>query len=114
MGSLEHAPPFPCCGGLAFHAEWCGRRIAGAARYAWRTVEVIPDPATVAVGRAFRAIRIAYGLTLREVADGWSIPHVEMGDLERGKRRFTSPADLHAALCQLWLWAVAKNPAIER
>lgn len=74
----------------------------------------MPAPVTVAEGRAFRAARVRYGLTLREVAAGWQLGDVEVGDLERGRRRFAAPADMHAALSQLWLWAVEKNPALAR
>lgn len=117
-------PPYPCCGGLTFHAEWCTGEtrsynplkrpafVPSAFRFTWRTAEVMPSSATVEEGRAFRAVRVRYCLTLREVAAGWRVSDVEVGGLERGKRRFQTPADFGAALSQLWLWAVEKNPRI--
>lgn len=78
-------------------------------RYRWTVTHDVPSPATVTEGRAFRAVRVRYGLTLREVAIGWGIGDVEAGELERGVRRFRTPADLNAALSQLWLWAMEKS-----
>lgn len=78
-------------------------------RYRWTVSRIVPSPATVAEGRAFRAVRVRYGLTLRELAAGWRVPDVEVGELERGLRRFATPADLSAALSQLWLWAMEKS-----
>lgn len=122
MGSLEFAPPYECCGGMAFHAKWCTGSDAPARadaftpspfRFAWQTRNVPPGASQrVEQGAAFQAVRVLYGLTLREVADGWRVPHVEVGELERGLRHFASPADMHAALQQLWCWANEKRPSI--
>lgn len=132
MGSLEFAPPYPCCGNITFHEKGnpkCEEYKTGEAplrtpiqsatplRFTWRTSPTVKDSSTgwlprVEQGNAFRAVRVMYGLTLREVADGWGVPHVELGELERGHRHFTTPADMQAALSQLWLWAVEKNPRI--
>lgn len=65
-------------------------------------------------GAAFRAMRTECGLGLRETVAGWGISAVEMSALERGERRFVSPADLKAALDQLWLWGVERNPGLAR
>jgi hypothetical protein len=53
-----------------------------------------------------------YGLTMGDVARGWGIRVSEVSDLERGHRHFVAPADMQAALSQLWLWAIEKNPRI--
>lgn len=87
--------------------------------FAWRTQPTHKDSVAgwlpqLEQGHAFRAVRIMYGLTLREVADGWRISHVELGELERGHRHFITPADMQAALSQLWLWAVEKTPEITK
>lgn len=75
----------------------------------------MPDTKDVlAQGRAFRAVRMMYGLTMGEVARGWGLRVSEVSDLERGYRCFISPADMQAALSQLWLWAVEKNPGVAR
>jgi hypothetical protein len=88
-------------------------------RFTWRTTPTEKESANgwlpqLEQGRAFRAVRLMYGLTLRDVADGWRAPHVEVGELERGHRHFVTPADMQAAVSQLWLWAVEKNPGIAR
>lgn len=88
-------------------------------RFTWRTAITRKDTAAgwlpeLEQGHAFRAVCMMYGLTLREVADGWRISHVELGQLERGHRHFVTPADMQAALSQLWLWAVEKNPEVAR
>ena len=67
------------------------------------------DTAAVQHGECFRGARVTYGLTLRDVAAGWRISEVEVGELERGLRRFRTPADLSAALSQLWLWGMEKS-----
>ena len=72
------------------------------------------DETAVRHGTCFRAARVTYGLTLREVASGWGMSDVEVGELERGIRRFVAPADLHAALQQLWCWANEKNREISK
>jgi hypothetical protein len=124
-----HYPPYPCCGGLAFH-------VGGASCKAYRRGEPLrpfaptpfrcpwvtmpADKGSLLVARtaerhgsAFRAARVEYGLTLRDVAAGWRISEVEVGELERGLRCFRAPADLHAALQQLWCWASEKNQGIQ-
>lgn len=88
-------------------------------RFAWRTEPTVKVTANgwlpqLQQGSAFRAVRVMYGLTLREVADGWGVQHVEIGELERGHRHFIKPADMQAALSQLWLWAVEKDPEIAK
>jgi hypothetical protein len=65
-------------------------------------------------GRAFRTIRRLYGLGARDVAVGWALPTSTITALERGRLRLRSPADMQAALSQLWLWAVEKTPGIAR
>lgn len=62
-------------------------------------------------GEAFRALRVECGLSLGDVARGWGITEVEVGELERGLRRFPCPADLWAALQQLWCWGSERNRA---
>jgi hypothetical protein len=134
MGSLEFAPPYPCCGNLTFHSggpkcdayrsevESPAPRpafIASPFRFPWRT-RLTTKTSTdgwlpqIELGHGFRAIRVMYGLTLREISAGWQISDVESGELERGHRHFATPADMQAALSQLWLWAVEKNPGIAR
>lgn len=71
----------------------------------------MPDTYDVlAQGAAFKTVRMMYGLTMGEVARGWGIRVTEVSDLERGYSRFATPADMQAALSQIWLWAVEKNP----
>lgn len=82
-------------------------------RFTWRTRAASPHSAG-REGRAFRTIRRLYGLGVREVARGWVLPQSSITNLERGWLRFRSPADMHAALSQLWLWAVEKTPEVAR
>ncbi|WP_163869620.1 helix-turn-helix domain-containing protein [Myxococcus eversor] len=60
-------------------------------------------------GKVFRAFRVEVGLSLRDVATGWGVEETVLGELERGKRRFPSPADLYAALQQLFTWACERH-----
>lgn len=119
MSGYEY-PPFPCCGGLTFHkgGDACDAYLHSMQfnpspfRFTWRTTRVVRAEDVVPgerQGRAFRGARVEFGLTLREVAHGWRLSDVEVGELERGLRRFIAPADLHAALQQLWCWGCEKN-----
>lgn len=96
-------------------------------RFRWRTVPCSAAPATAhddplgslvesgkretngRHGAAFRALRAECGLSLGDVARGWGVSVVEVSELERGLRRFPSPADLWAALQQLWCWGTECN-----
>ncbi|NTX07020.1 helix-turn-helix transcriptional regulator [Myxococcus sp. CA040A] len=60
-------------------------------------------------GQVFRACRVELGLSLRDVATGWGVNATVLGELERGKRRFPAPADLFAALQQLFTWACERH-----
>nr|WP_255666373.1 helix-turn-helix transcriptional regulator [Myxococcus sp. AS-1-15] len=60
-------------------------------------------------GQVFRALRVELRLSLREIAAGWGVSPAMLGELERGRRRFASPADLFAALQQLWQWACERH-----
>ena len=60
-------------------------------------------------GRIFRDWRVRLGLGLAEVAAGWGVSAVELGELERGLRRFPCPADTWAALQQLFSWACERH-----
>lgn|GEM_PF-3262219 len=60
-------------------------------------------------GQMFRAFRVEVGLSLRDVATGWGVEQTVLGELERGERRFPSPADLFAALQQLFAWACERH-----
>lgn len=82
-------------------------------RFMWRTKTASPMSAG-REGRAFRTVRRLYGLGVREVARGWILAPSSITALERGRLRFRTPADMQAALSQLWLWAVEKNPEIAR
>lgn len=60
-------------------------------------------------GRLFRLWRIRVGLSIYEVSLGWGVLPSFVCELERGRRRFPSPADAHAALQQLFQWACEKH-----
>jgi len=86
-------------------------------RFRWSTTPVkrveqlagnLPDTITATADRhaaGFRSARVEFGLTLREVSQAWGVSAVEIGELERGQRRFLSPADFYAAMQQLFCWA---------
>lgn len=90
-------------------------------RFAWRTTPItraeqqpggLPDLETATADRhaaAFRSVRVEFRLSLREVAHGWSLDPVEVADLERGRRRFLTRADLWAALQQLFCWGCERH-----
>jgi hypothetical protein len=82
-------------------------------RFAWRVRSSSPF-SYGREGRAFRTIRKLYGLGSREVARGWGVRPLVVECLEAGGLRFSTPADMNAALAQLWIWAVEKNPEIAR
>jgi len=83
-------------------------------RFLWNVAPTVKESSAgwlpqLEQGHAFRAIRVMYGLTLRDVAAGWKVSCVEVGELERGHRHFTTPADMSGAITQLWLWAMEKS-----
>jgi len=60
-------------------------------------------------GTIFREMRTRLQLGLQEVADGWGVSAVEVGEVERGLRGFPETDDLNAALQQLWMWHMERR-----
>ena len=55
-------------------------------------------------GQAFRAVRVEFGLGLRETAAAYGVTAVEVSALERGERVFPSTDEFWCALRQLHDW----------
>lgn len=92
--TLEECPPYP----RTAHEGPIGALVESGAREARERD-----------GRLFRDWRVTLGLGLQEVAAGWGVSAVVLGELERGERRFPSPADAWGAQQQLFTWACERH-----